>query len=495
MPFLPKASLLGLICAAACGAAGAQTLSLPQAYSAALSQDAVLQASRAAAQSGREALPQARSRLLPSVSGSASRSRNELDRSSSGPDGPLASSHEQYLSGSTGVSLRQPLYRPYEWRNVEQARVRVAESEALLEQDLQSLAVRVSEAYFNVLLAEDQIALVASQRSAYATQLDAARKSLAAGSGTRTDIDEVRARLDLNTADELQARQALLVAQRQLRTLMREPFDRVAPLNVGAMDLVAPAAAELDAWIARAEQNSPEIRVQQARVEQARLEIKKSDAGHLPTLDAVGGWSRSQSDSIERIGSRYTSKTVGLQLTVPLYSGGAISSAVRQAIAEEARATETLEALRQDLGVRVYRQFAGVAEGVLRIRALEQAVRSAEQMVLSNRKSFSAGSRTTVDVLNAEQQRVSALRDLAQARYNYLLSGVRLTVLAGAFDARQFDDINRFFTTALAGPAPLQQQSESHPTAQGGQEPALRRLQILPDAFSSIPNQSSLIQK
>lgn len=467
-----KLSVLALLCAGACASASAQTLSLPQLYAAALTQDATLQASRFAAQSGREALPQAQSRLLPNVSATASRSKNQLDTTNTGPNSPSSSSHEDYLSGSSGVSLRQPLYRPYDWHNVDQARARVAESDALLDNDVQRLAVRVAEAYFNLLLAEDQIGLVASQKTAYRTQLDAANKSLAAGSGTRTDIDEVRARLDLNTADELQAQQARLVAKRQLRTLIQEPFERVAPLNVGAMDLVAPAATELEAWIAKAEQRSPEIRVQQARIEQARLEIKKSGAGHRPTLDAVAGWSRSQSDSIERIGSRNTSKTVGLQLTVPLFSGGAISSAVRQAIAEEGRAMETLEALRQDLGVRVYREFAGVTEGVLRIRALEQAVRSAEQVVLSNRRSFSAGSRTTVDVLNAEQQRVSAQRDLAQARYNYLISGVRLAVLAGAFDAGQFEDINRFFTTTLASPVSAHK-PKSHPTAQGGEQPGL----------------------
>jgi outer membrane protein/protease secretion system outer membrane protein len=120
-----------------------------------------------------------------------------------------------------------------------------------------------------------------------------------------------------------------------------------------------------------------------------------------------------------------------LQLSVPLYSGGYVNSTVRQAVAAHERAREVLDATRRDLGVRVHREFRGMTEGVLRISALQQAVRSAEQAVLSNRKSFEAGSRTTLDVLNAEQQKTTALRDLAQARYVYLVSRLRLLSLAG----------------------------------------------------------------
>ena len=131
------------------------------------------------------------------------------------------------------------------------------------------------------------------------------------------------------------------------------------------------------------------------------------------------------------VNSRYDNKSIGLQLSVPLYAGGYVSSTVRQAVASQERAREALEATRRDLGVRVHREFRGMTEGVLRVKALEQAVRSAEQAVVSNQKSFLAGARTTVDVLNAQQQKTSAQRDLAQARYLYLVSRIRLQALAG----------------------------------------------------------------
>jgi outer membrane protein/protease secretion system outer membrane protein len=145
----------------------------------------------------------------------------------------------------------------------------------------------------------------------------------------------------------------------------------------------------------------------------------------------VAQWSNSGSENITRVNSRFENKTIGLQLNIPLYSGGYVNSTIRQAVAEQTRVEESLEALRRDLGVRVHKEYRGVSEGVMRVKALEQAARSAEQMMKSTQMSLSAGSRTQLDVLNAQQQFTLALRDLAQARLVYLLSRVRLASLVG----------------------------------------------------------------
>jgi protease secretion system outer membrane protein len=440
-----RALLAAALLAAWASTAAAQTLDLAQAHAAALVHDASLRASRAAADAGREAVPQARARLLPEISAGYNRSRNQLISTGPGFAGTSTTTRDSYVAGSAALTLRQGLYRPFHAAGLRQARARVEESEASLGRDLQNLAVRVSEAYFELLLADQQIALVAAQRTALRTQLDAATQGFAAGSGTRTDIDEVRARLDMSTAEELQADQHRLLARRDLEAMVGAPFDAVAALDVAALQRDAGAPAGIEAWIALAERNSPEIRALQAQRDTARFEIEKARAGHLPTLDAVAEWSRNDSDNINRIGSRYTSKMVGLQLTIPIFAGGAIESGVRQAVATEVRAGELLQALRQDLGTRLHREHAALGTGVLRMRALEQAVRSAEQVVQSNRRSFAAGSRTTVDILDAEQRRVAALRDLAQARYAYLMSRVRLDVIAGVFDDAKLRQLNAFF--------------------------------------------------
>jgi TolC family type I secretion outer membrane protein len=318
----------------------------------------------------------------------------------------------------------------------------VDDANAVLERELQNVSVRVSGAYFEALLTAEQLALVLAQKVAYTTQLDAARKRFAAGSGTRTDIDEAQAALDLNVAQELEARQNVEFTRRQLQTLINQPVDRLASLDEEKLKLVQPEPNRLEDWTERAEANSPEIQSLKAQLEAAEYEVKKAQAGHYPTLDAIAQLSRNESDSVNTVNSRYFNKSLGLQLNIPLFSGGIVSSQVRQAVAETERAREALEALRRDLGVRVHREFRGVTEGVLRVRALEQAVRSTGQVALSNRRSFEAGSRTLVDTLNAEQQKVSALRDLAQARFVYLISRVRLQALVGGPKKEVIEEIN-----------------------------------------------------
>ena len=413
-----------------------------QVYQSALEQDASIRASRAAADSGRERLPQARAGLLPQVSASAGRNFNDLNSTSPNILGELTTTNDKYFSDSRAVQLRQPLMNMQRWLQFEQAKSLVEESEATLDRDLQNLVVRVAGAYFEYLMADEQLELVLAQKKMYTALVDAAKKGLAAGSGTRTDIDDAQARLDMASAQELEARQNQDQTRRQLEVLINQPVGSVAKLNVAALKLVGPLPTNLDEWTQKAEKNSPEMKAMQARLDAARREVSKSQAGHLPTLDAVAQWSNSGSENITRINSRYENKSIGLQLNVPLFSGGYVNSTIRQAVAEQTRAEESLEALRRDLGVRVHREYRGVSEGVMRVRALEQAARSAEQMLKSTQMSLKAGARTQLDVLNAQQQYTLALRDLAQARFVYLMSKVKLASLAGDEALASVDEVN-----------------------------------------------------
>jgi outer membrane protein/protease secretion system outer membrane protein len=434
-----KASSLFLRTALACALSGAAlgswaqpaVMDLKQVYQAALEQDASIRASRAAADSGRERVPQARAGLLPQVSASAGRSNNNLDTTAPNILGNPVTTNDQYFSDNRTLQVRQPLMNMQRWLQFQQAKSIVEEAEANLDRDLQNLVVRVAGAYFETLMADQQLDLVLAQKKTYTALVDAAKKGFAAGSGTRTDIDDAQSRLDMASAQELEARQNQDLTRRQLQLLINQPVGQIAKLNVSALKLSPPEPANLDEWTRKAEQASPEIKAMQARLDAARREVSKAQAGHLPTLDAVAQWSNSGSENITRVNSRYENKTIGLQLNIPLYSGGYVNSTIRQAVAEQTRAEETLEALRRDLGVRVHKEYRGVSEGVMRVRALEQAARSAEQMMMSTQMSQKAGSRSQLDVLNAQQQYTLALRDLAQARLVYLLSKVRLSSLVG----------------------------------------------------------------
>ena len=429
--FVKTALVCAMSSAALASWAQSSVLDLKQVYQAALEQDANIRASRAAADSGRERLPQARAGLLPQVSASAGRNNNNLDTTAPNILGNPTTTNDQYFSDNRTLQVRQPLINMQRWLQFQQAKSVVEEVEANLDRDLQNLVVRVAGAYFETLMADEQLDLVLAQKKTYTALVDAAQKGFAAGSGTRTDIDDAKARLDMATAQELEARQNQDLTRRQLELLVNQPVKQIARLNVSALKLLPPEPANLDEWTRKAEQASPEIKALQARLEAARREVGKAQAGHFPTLDAVAQWSNSGSENITRVNSRYENKTIGLQLNIPIYSGGYVNSTIRQAVAEQTRTEESLEALRRDLGVRVHKEYRGVSEGVMRVRALEQAARSAEQMMKSTQMSQKAGSRTQLDVLNAQQQYTLALRDLAQARLVYLLSKVRLSSLVG----------------------------------------------------------------
>ncbi len=419
------------------------SMDLLQAYQAAQQQDATILASRAAAQAGRERLPQARSQLLPSISASVGRNQNNLVSIVPNSLGQEQTSESHYPSSNRTLTVRQPLFRSYLAAQYRQAEAQVQDAEATLAQDEQNLAVRVSGAYFEAMLTHEQLDLILAQRTAYTTQLDAARKSLAGGSGTRTDVDDAQARLDMNAAQEIEARQNMDYTLKQLEILVNQPVDKLATLDVAKLELFDPQPNVLQDWIDRAEARSPQLQSLRAQTEASRQEVKKASAGHTPTLDAVAQWSRSESENILNVQSSYTNGSVGLQLNIPIFSGGYVNSTVRQALAGQEHAEQSLEAGRRDLGVRVYKEFRGMTENIPKVRALELALRSADQLVLSSRKSFQAGSRTVMDVLNAEQQRMGVLRDLAQARYMYLISKIRLLALVGAADDEAVAAINR----------------------------------------------------
>jgi outer membrane protein, protease secretion system len=420
-------------------------IDLSQAYQAAFERDSTIRAARAAAESRREKLPQARAQLLPNLSASASRFKNKLDNSQL-VLGQQIPSHQDYNSSTESLTLRQPIFRKYQMADYREAQAVVEDANATLDKEVENLVTRVGGAYFEALLAQDQLLLVRAQKAAYMTQLDAARKRFAGGAGTRTDVDEAQARLDLTVAQELEANQGVDLTRRQLEVLVDQPIGKLATLDPAKLKLAAPNPERLEEWTQRAEEASPELRSLKAQREAAQYEVEKARSGHYPTLDGIAQWSRNANDTVNTLNSRYDSKAIGVQLNVPIFSGGYVNSQVRQALAELDRTEQVLEATRRDLGVRIHKEYRGVTEGVLKVQAYEQAVRSAQQAVISSRRSFEAGSRTLVDVLNAEQQNASALHDLAQARYLYLVSRVRLQALTGGTPSGVLDEVNGWLT-------------------------------------------------
>jgi TolC family type I secretion outer membrane protein len=420
-------------------------MSLLDAYKVALEQDSTIRAARAALDVGRERLPQAKAQLLPTVSANVSRNNNKLTTTSTDLLGNPSQTQDDYVSDNKSLSLRQPIFNLQRFFQYKQAQDVVNEAEATFERDLQNLTVRVGGAYLEALLSAEQVKLVLAQKQQYETVLMATQKALMAGTGTRTDIDEARARLDMSLAQELEARQNEDFTRRQLEILLNQPVKQLSALNLRGLQGMSVLDQDLKAWVDKALAQSPEVRALQARVDAAGKEVQKARAGHAPTLDAVLQWSDSLSENVTRLNSRFENKSIGFQLTVPLYQGGYVSSLERQAAADKLRQEEGLEALRRDLGLRVHREFRGVTEGVLKMRALEQAVNSSTQLLESTRKSVLAGVRSQLDVLNVEQQLATTTRDLVQARFTYLISRLRLYSLTGQDPLAIVEEINAAF--------------------------------------------------
>ncbi len=419
------------------------SMDLLQAYEAAKASDPTLLASRAGAAAGRERLPQALAPMLPNLSLSMTRNHNQLSSVAPGLTGEPTRTDSSYPSSNRTLSLRQPIIRTYLTAQYRQAQAQVEDTHQTQAQDEQDLAVRVSSAYFEAMLSHEQLAFVRAQRAAYQTQLAAAQKLLALGSGTRTDVDEARARLDMTQANEIEARQGVDYTMHQLQAMVSQPIDRLATVDLVKFAAAQPEPADVQSWIARAELKNHRLRSLQAQLEVARGELAKAETGHMPTLDAVVQWTRSMSENVVNIQSTYSNYAIGLQLNIPIYAGGQVASTVRQAHAALERAGFLLEAGRRELAVSVHKEFRGVTESMARVTALEQALRSADQLLLSNQKSVRGGNRTLLDVMNAEQQRMLVLRDLAQARYLHLLSRIRLLALAGSATTESIAAINQ----------------------------------------------------
>lgn len=439
--FASVAARIALLSGATCLPAGACAEDLLSIFRLALEGDPTYLAARATALAGKEALPQARSQLLPNISASGSRGKNDTLESNSITG---ASVFSNYTSSSTAITLRQPLYRKYQFAAYEQAEAQVINSDAVLDKERQDLAIRVSNAYFEALLAEEQLQVIETQKTAYATQLALAKRALSAGSGTRTDIDEAQAKWDLANAQSLEARQLIENTRRLLQNLARKPVQALAVLVAGKMQLVEPNPPALADWVNKGLEANPEIRALKAAVDVSRQEVEKARAGHFPTVDLVAQRSNSQSDTNYTINREFLTNSIGVQFSAPIFAAGYVNSQVRQAEALLEKARQQMDASKIDLELQVQKDFYGVVQGVVKIKALEQALRSAEQMVYSTRKGYLAGMRTSLDILNAEQQKAQVNRELVLARYQYVLARLRLQARAGSLGENELHTINQW---------------------------------------------------
>jgi outer membrane protein len=440
-----KSTPLKFLLAAAFSASGwAQAADLLDTFHAAQANDPVFAAARASQQAGREKLTQGRSQLMPNVNLNANSTFNDQTIKYQPPTPPFfLGGTIRYNSHSYGVTLVQPLFRQQNWHAYSESELQVAQAEAQFKLAEQDLVLRTAQAYFDVLIAQDGVQLAEAQKKAISEQLEQAKRNFEVGTSTITDTHEARARYDLTVAQEIVAQNNLEIKRRSLQQLINAMPKELQPLG-REFKLDAPQPADMEKWADDALLHSPQLAIAHAGAEIAEKEVARNRGGHYPTVDLVANYTQNTANGGSfGIGSDTTNKSVGVQLNMPLFQGGAVNSKWREAEANRERAAQELENARRTVGTQTRLAYLGVVSGIAQVRALQQALTSSVSVLEASKMGHEVGVRTNLDVLNAQQQLYATRRDLYQAEYNYLMSQLRLKAAVGGLGEEDLSRVNQ----------------------------------------------------
>jgi len=422
---------------------------LLQIYRDALTSDPTLAAARSTYAATQELLPQARSGLLPVLSllGSANYQKFNETVHIDPTLGQRDFDQRFPLYGYT-VQATQPLFRMQNWISFEQSKTQVGQGEYVYASAQQDLIVRVVQAYLDVLLAQFTIELTESQKAAVSENLAQAKRNFEVGVATITDTNDAQAKYDQIVAQEIQVQNDLDNKIAVLRALIGRTPKQLKRFERG-FEPPLPSPNALEAWIEKAINDNYQVKIAQANYDIATLEVDRQRAGHLPTLDLVANFNQTYQGGAAstNISANFAQDTrtgvIGVQLNVPIYTGGLINSRVRQAVANLDVARQNLEAARRAAQLLAQTSFSGVTSGVAQVKALEQAVKSAQVSYDSNKLGLEVGVRTNLDVLNQQQQVYQTRFNLAQAYYAFVINALKLKQAAGTLSDEDVERINR----------------------------------------------------
>jgi outer membrane protein len=441
--------ICALLIAAAGAYAPAHAADLMEIYREALEQDTLYSAARHANEAAQERLPQGRAGLLPTVTLGFVRRRQWIEvgnLSAAFPTiGGARPSEITIDNQSLTLTATQPIFRKENFAVYEQSKLQVAQADSQFIIAAQDLILRVAQAYFDILLAEVNLEVADAQLKAIRVQLEQAKRNFEVGTATIVDTHEAQARYDFIHSQEIAARNDLEIRKRSLQQIIgRIPDYLRRPSSGDPADLLTLKYPTMQEWITVAEQNNLALKVQQAVYEIAKQDVERAKAGHYPTVDLVAIYSdqKGVGGTITGRPVDLTSKEIGIQVSFPIFQGFATQSRVREALATQERVFQDLNNTRRNNLLQVSQQYLNVTNGLAQVKALKQALVSSQSQVDSTRLGQEVGVRTEVDVLNAQQLFYTARRDLAQARYNFLMSRLRLKAEAGELDEEDLREIN-----------------------------------------------------
>jgi outer membrane protein len=458
-------------------------------YEDALQSDPQIRGADANRLASREARPQAWSALLPQISGQLSRTQDD----SKGSEGtivgidpntglPLAASEPFALNSAArawSLNLRESLFSWSNWMTLKQADAEVAQAEATYQAAQQNLILRVAQAYFNVLSAQDGLDANQASLEAISRQLDQANKRFEVGLIAITDVQEAKAARDTAAAAVIAAKRTLATAGDQLSEITGQKYDRLSKPG-DDMPLNSPEPADEDKWVTVSLDQNVSLISSRLAADIARDNVKIAFGGHLPTIDFLASRSRTTTDADEAfppsspvsLPSAINDRQYSIQLNIPLFSGGLTQSKVRQSqylwIAAKEQVVQTSRATERQ----ARDAYLGVISGIARVQALRQALESSETALTATEAGYEVGTRTAVDVLNSRRTLVQAQTDYAGSRYDYIVSIIQLRLAAGNLSRNDVIEVNKWLAvsepTVPAQPleAPAQPQVMEQPQTQ-----------------------------
>lgn len=388
-----------------------------------------------------------RAGLLPRLGYTYNKGRNTSKVTQINEGRPDFTEDRNYGSYGSNLTLQQPLLDYEAYAGYRKGVAQSLFADEAFRGKSQELLVRVLENYTNALFAQDQIDIALAKKKAFEQQFQQNEQMFRQGEGTRTDILEAESRYELATAEEIEARNEQDASLRELGALIGVPavdITDLAPLdqNFQTFSLLP---ANYDTWHEMAVANNPNLASQRQAVEVARYEVERNRAGHLPKVSAYASVRQNESESGNTYNQRYDTNTIGIEVSVPLYAGGGVSASTRQASRTMEQAEYELDGKTRETLIELRRQFSACLSGVNKLRAYQKALKSAEALVVSTKQSILGGERVNLDALNAEQQLFTTRRDLAQARYDYLMAWTKLHYYAGTLNEQDLAKVDEAF--------------------------------------------------
>lgn len=408
-------------------------------YQAALNNDTLYRSALSTRLSTRETLPHSVAALLPSINGQANLASNYQNIT------PISASDtlgmNQFPSHSYSLTIKQPLLNLGDWLAVKQANNTSKQADALFSAAAQSLIYRVADAYFQVLLAQDELQLAQKEKASNAQQLNQVQKRVRVGLDVINTVYDAQAAYDKSLAVEITAQNMLRNNEENLRQLTGQPYTDLNGFK-HSVPLLLPQPARIQQWIITAITYNPDLQASRHALEAAYDNIKIKASGHVPTLSLVGSYGRD--NGMNNGTSNRNNAVIGLQLDVPLFSGGAVSSDTRKAEYDYQTTRANFDTVYRQVIITTHQKYNDVLADISKIKAERQAVKSAQIALISTEENFKAGTRTIVDIVLAQENLYDAKRNVANDHYNYLLDSLSLKQEAGILTADDLKLINGY---------------------------------------------------